>query len=379
MNSKNHSNVILYLGAGASYFAGYYTFVTFPDLLFNKELRRSEGMPDLDPNSERILEAIRKSLEVTNKATTHDNFLWRLDGYNQFLRLNMIDPVLQEYLHESSRLHDLHICTELAISQISSSTVHHYSSKRVDIAKAKKDLVYNNMRNVFSLYRSIGALNGDGNLPIFTSNYDMLIEDLVAEFAGLDDQPVKLINGIPGLTRELMPWSSSEFNQKQIFNTFQLHRLHGCVCWFYHDLGDSNVYFHRRDATQQQIDKLYAMYPGKEARIGIGPYGHSFHTFYEQLQHCNLVVFIGFSFRDDDVMHVLMKALAERRGRLKILVVDPVYNKDDVRNKLIDASHRTSFPFRIPKDGEIESIKMRFGSDFDFDNQILDACQKLVK
>ena len=98
MNLKEiKSKVILFLGAGASHFAGYKTFVTFPQLLFEKELREQEGIPPLPINSERILIAIRDSLIKNNKATTHDNFLWRLDAYTQFLRLNQRDEVLQEF------------------------------------------------------------------------------------------------------------------------------------------------------------------------------------------------------------------------------------------------------------------------------------------
>jgi hypothetical protein len=380
MNNKKKPKVILYLGAGASYFAGYHTFVNFPDLLFNADLRKSEGMPDLDLNSLRILQAIRKSLVENNKATTHDNFLWRLDGYNQFLRLNQSDIVLQDYMRGNNRLYDLFICTQQAISQISASTVHHYSSKRVKLAKEANGSVYENMCKVLSLYHRIGQINGtNATLPIFTTNYDMLLEDLVSEFAGQDKIPVGLVNGIPGLTTELMPWDAREYAQPSSQFTLHLHRLHGCVCWFRHDADDSNIYFHRYDATQQQIDKLYAMYPGREARIGIGPHGNSFRTFYKRLQECDLVIFIGFSFRDDDVMHLLLKSLSERRGRLKILVVDPIYNKDDVCNKLLDASHRTSFPFRIPKAGEIASLKMSFGYDPEFDEQIIELCQSLAK
>ena len=380
MNNKKPPKVILYLGAGASYFAGYHTFFDFPDLLFDAKLRKAEGMPDLDPNSERILIAIRDSLAQNNQATTHDNFLWRLEGYNQFLRLNMIDPALQGFIRDSSRLYDLSTCTQEAISQISTTTVRHYGSKRVEQAKLADSLTYENMRKVLCLYHAIAEINGpEATLPIFTTNYDLFMEDLVTEFAGKDKIPVALINGIPGQTKELMAWNEREYSRQNSLSTFHLHRLHGCVSWFYHDQGDNNVYFHRKDAAQQPINKLYAVYPGREARIGIGPHGNSFRTFYQQLQVCDLVIFIGFSFRDDDVMHVLLKALAERRGRLKILVADLVNNKDDVSNKLEDASHRTSFPFRIPRSGEIESVSMSFGSDAGFDTSILDLCQRLIK
>jgi hypothetical protein len=377
---REDPRVVLFLGAGASYFAGYHTFVNFPELLFNTELRKAEGMSDLSPNSERILRAIRDSLSRNNMATTHDNFLWRLDGYSQFLRLNQRDDVLQDFLRESTRLYDLSTCTEQAIHQISASTIHHYSSNRVQKAKESNGKTFENMSRVLALYRELAAFNSGANaiLPIFTTNYDMLLEDLVSEFSHQEKLHTLLVNGIPQISKELMAWDLQEYQNHNSKYTLHLHRLHGCVCWFYHDQGDNNVYFHRRDATQQQIEKLYAMYPGRETRIGVGPHGHAFRNFYQKLQVCDLVVFIGFSFRDDDVMHVLLKALAERRGRLKVLVVDLIYTKEDIRHKLENASHRTTFPFRIPKGGEIESLNMRFGDDPDFDSQIREHCKNLL-
>lgn len=372
--------VILFLGAGASCFAGYYTFVSFPELLFNFELRESEGLHPISPNPERILRAIRASLERNNQATTHDNFLWRLDGYTQFLRLNQSDDVLQEFLRENARLYDLHNCTEQAIHQISATTIHHYSVNRVARAEDSASDCFANMQTVIDLYRDISALNSPGAaLPIFTTNYDMLIEDLVSEFNAKASEPVTLINGIAGLSQELANWTCDGYsNHFCTVPTFHLHRLHGCVCWFYHAQGDGKVYFHRKDATQQETDKLCAMYPGRETQIGIDPHGHAFRAFYEHLLVCDLAVFIGFSFRDDDVMHILLKALAERRGDLRLLVIDPVYTKLDVTMKLGQAAQRTGFPARIPREGEIQSLKMNFGTDRDFKATILRTCKSML-
>ena len=381
MNSKEgRPRIILYLGAGASYFADYYTFVDFPELLFNVKLREAEGMPPLSPNSGRILGAIRSSLERNSIPTTHDNFLWRLDGYTQFLRLNQCDDALQDFLRENARLFDLHICTEQAIQQITASTIHHYSSNRVRRAKDVSVNGFAAMRKVIDLYSSIASLNGTGmNLDIFSTNYDMLIEDLIEEFGAQGDRPVTLANGIPGRTQELATWRHQEYPPENRNGCLlKLYRLHGCTCWFYHSQGDDNVYFHRRDATHQPGDRLCAMYPGRETHIGTGPHGHSFRRFYEQLQVCDLAVFIGFSFRDDDVMHVLLKALAERCGTLKILVVDRLYTKVDVRNKLADAAKRTTFPTRLPEDGEIDSLRMNFGMESDFDALILERCRTML-
>jgi hypothetical protein len=236
------------------------------------------------------------------------------------------------------------------------------------------------MQKVLSLYENIAELNGaDAVLPIFATNYDMLIEDLTSEFGGRGDRPVILANGISRQVQELATWDRQEYHLDNGDGCLlKLHRLHGCACWFYHSQGDDKVYFHRRDAKFQPGDKLCAMYPGRETQIGIGPHGHSFHTFYQELQACELAIFIGFSFRDDDVMHILLKALAERKGKLRILVVDQLYTKADVKNKLADAATRMAFPARLPESEEIDSLTLSFGMETDFDKRILERCRALL-
>ncbi len=378
--SADAVRVVAYLGAGASRFAGYHTFVDFPELLFNKGLREADGMPLLSPNPERILRAIRDSLERNNKATTHDNFLWRLDGYAQLLRLNQSDDVLQEFLKESGRLHDLHICTEQAVEQITATTIRHYSSNKVERAKQSNGATYESLRRVFDIYRAMAGLNGPNQyLPIFTTNYDMLIEDMVTEFGGNPQPPMTLKTGIPGLLEEGAPWTSHEFEYSDDGpRGLHLHRLHGCVCWFSEHERDSAVSFHRRHALQYEISRLCAMYPGRQTEIGVSPHGPSFQRFYRLLRSCDVAVFIGFSFRDDDVMHVVLKALAERRGKPRLLVIDPLYTRVDVQRRLKDAARRFAFPPRVPRDGEIESIQMRFGEAERSDWKILEACERML-
>jgi hypothetical protein len=371
--------VVLYLGAGASQFAGYKTFVDFPSLLFDHDLRTAEGMPDLSHSSVRILNAIRESLIKNNKATTHDNFLWRLDGYNQFLRLNQCDDALQEFLRNNTRLYDLHICTHQAIQQITSTTILHYSRNRVEKAKNSNAAQYESMRRVFGIFRALAETNGSTPfLPVFTTNYDMLVEDLFAEFGNSKESHLNLINGIPNLIDEEATWCSDPYEKTGLSSAcIHLYRLHGCVCLFQHQDG-SEIYFHRRNATQQETGRMRAMYPGNESEIGAPPYGYAFRNLYRQLLSCDLIIFIGFSFRDDDVMHVLLKALDERNGELRVLIVDPLYRSQDVRMRLADAAKRMTLPYRVPKGGEMESITMPFGETKDKDQEVLSICQRML-
>jgi hypothetical protein len=381
MNRKQRRpRVVLYLGAGASYFAGYQTFVTFPELLFNPQLRAAEDMPELSPNSVRILKAIRDSLHRNNKATTHDNFLWRLDGYTQFLRLNQCDDVLQEYLRNNSRLYDLHLCTEQAINQISATTIAHYSLNRVAAAKNSGSITYTHLRRVYELYCHLAQLNGEPPwLPIYTTNYDMLLEDLASEFGSRSDPYYAFTNAIPGVTTEKAHWTPDLLASPDREPVgFHLWRMHGCVCWFYNAV-HSDITFLRNHATEQEKVRMCVMYPGNETEyVGNDPYGFAFRSFYRHLQTCDLVVFVGFSFRDDDVMHVLLKALEERQGKIKLLVVDPLYTREDVRDSLKGAASRTTMPYRIPSASEIESLAMPFGDNENQDAQVLAACTDML-
>lgn len=64
--------IVLFLGAGASYFAGYHTFATFPSLLFTPDVRSKEGLPAIERRVEEILKEIEASLKSRREPTTHD-------------------------------------------------------------------------------------------------------------------------------------------------------------------------------------------------------------------------------------------------------------------------------------------------------------------
>ncbi len=379
MNHTHDPRVVLYLGAGASQFAGYRTFADFPVLVFDRSVRRSEGLHDLPPQAERLLTAIKEALEAKSKPTTHDMFLWRIEQYRQLLILNSQDPALQPFLREARGLWDLHVCTEDAVNVMATTTVHHYSSDRVRVAHESDPNVYRNMRLVYELLLAMADLNGAGShLPIFTTNYDMLVEDLCHEFCNGSKRPV-LVNGLPNVSQERATWTPAVYEGRSPASaTFHLFRLHGCACWFYHHQGNEGIYFHRVDAAQQSIWDLCAMYPGLEMERGAGPHGYGFRAFHRYLQACDLVVFIGFSFRDDDVMHVLLKALAERKGQLKVLMIDKMYTTCDVQMRLREAARRSPFPVREPNDKEMIGLKLVFGSEEAFADKVISACKTLL-
>ena len=183
MLSRSTHRVVLYLGAGASQFAGYRTFADFPVLLFNQAVRDAEQLPPLPDAAERLLHDIKVALESRDGWTTHDRFLWRLNEYQQILNLNLSDPAIQPFLRDASRqLYDLSCCTTAAVNVMAQTTVRHYSGNRVRLAHDGESHIYENMKRVYNLYMAMAGLNPTGCLSVFTTNYDMLMENLCDEF-----------------------------------------------------------------------------------------------------------------------------------------------------------------------------------------------------
>ena len=77
---------------------------------------------------------------------------------------------------------------------------------------------------------------------------------------------------------------------------------------------------------------------------------------------CEFIVFVGFSFRDDDVMHLLLSANASRKGnRLRLVIINPIMNPERVKAELEEASTRSQFPVLIPCLSDIVHFNQRFG------------------
>jgi len=375
INSPNVApKIVLFLGAGASSFAGYYTFAAFSDLLFDKELRNREGLPPIDRSTEKILKEIETSLKNRRIPTTHDNFLWKLNSYADLSELVAQDPVVKSRLGTTDRLFDFESQTRAALEEITATTIQHYSVNRVPKAKQHEQERHNRMRRVLQFYYSLASLT-DPNaqyLPVFTTNYDMLIEDLVSDTG----YATSFFTGFPGYTTESASWSPNNYPTE--LRGLHLYRLHGCVCWFYHGPHDPDVYFHRRDCCSRPREYLCALYPGREIYSGLDPYKTGFRKFYELLITCKLAVFIGFSFRDYDVMHILLRANAQRQKPMKMLIFDSLYQDRDILANLSEASKKSLFPCRIPALNEVQSICGNFAED-DFDEKLLDIINQLIR
>ena len=75
---------LLFLGAGASQFAGYHTFRRFGDLITDRVVRHQEKLPEQSDETPRLIESLNQALRDMHRPTTHDNYLWLLTDYHTF-------------------------------------------------------------------------------------------------------------------------------------------------------------------------------------------------------------------------------------------------------------------------------------------------------
>lgn len=379
---QNYPKTLLFLGSGASLFAGYRTFETFPDLIFNNETRMKESLPPLHPTTSELLHEIEQQLKIDRKPTTHDNFLCKLNDYKSLWKTLSVDGVLKSRFVTNTKLWGdfsyFDQTTEDAITDITTTTIHHYSQNRVKHAKRNNLHLYQSFKRIYSLYEKIAFKNNPDKpfLPIYTTNYDTLLEDLHFEFH-VKKRSIPFINGIKNCCQEGECWNISEYKKRSTKqHGLHLNRLHGCVCWYYSNHSDNNVYFHRRDCMQQDIKNLCAMFPGRQGYIGIDPHGYGFRQFYKDLMHCKCILFIGFSFRDSDIMILLLAANKQRKRPFKIIMVDPVLHNSDVMLNLRMTANETQFPVRIPSANDIVALEAKYGF-FDVDDMILNAIKRI--
>ena len=371
-NTAREPRFFVFLGSGASQFAGYRTFVTFPQLIFDHHLREQQGFPPLSPQVYQLLDAVRTSLANTVQPTTADNILRRLDNYRSLWNTVRQDPVLTSRIMRGvaswGNLARFSQLTEDAIGAITITTVRHYSQNLIQEARASDPAHYEMLRRLFALYRDLVVTNSQ-HLPVFTTNYDMLIEDLFSEFSRKRKDRIVLLNGFAGCQTEGGEWDDSLFHSKTGVPALHLYRLHGCVCWYYHGMGDEKVYFHRRDALQRRESYLCAIFAGRDFYRGLTPYSAGFESLYKALLGSAVGIFIGFSFRDDEINHMLLSANLQRRTPLRLIVFDPVLAATDVVANLTESSKRTQFPVRLPRASDVTVINSRFGEG-DFDRQL---------
>ena len=194
------------------------------------------------------------------------------------------------------------------------------------IIKEYRDIEF---RRVLEVYRPLFETlfsfidTGRNCLPVFTTNYDLAIETF-CHSTGLE---FNLVDGLEHDTCEQeVTWNPSEFEHFRLWGgaaNIVLFKLHGSVDWI-RVLNTNKVIKAAAmyDALDFDAYQNVLIYPAGD-KMAIGePYLTAYRYFSKCCESARIIVAIGYSFRDYNVLNALITA-REAREELYLIIVSP--------------------------------------------------------
>ena len=338
-------------------------------ILRSRFLSKTMQWSDFANFSETVEDAIREIAITTARHYSKNRV--NDDNTNKINEIcdSLINSIKQEKINENSK--------EKKINEINKKSNSFLELAKQDIPQNKENNKINQIRD---FYVKLATENNSRKpyLPIFTTNYDTFIEDLFK-----DSKPKFLVeDGMQECKEKCAQFRercSEHFWDKDKYDSthggLHLMKMHGCVRWFYKsndqnkkDEENQKVCFYSKnylEMSKPNLDKLCVMYPGRKQFPGYDPQDFAFNKFYEMLLECEIIIFIGFSFRDEDINHLLMSAYKQRKSKsshtFEIFALDPNINNVYIRNEFKKTKYNTEFPIEIPSDSDIKYSNFRFG------------------
>ncbi|KIX12466.1 hypothetical protein [Dethiosulfatarculus sandiegensis] len=405
--------VFLFFGAGASAAGGYKTFLTFPYMFWRSP--DSDGELQTNQKTYKLLEQIRDQLQRKNKALTLDQYLEMLDNYKRTLRNMFSDNQLREVINQSrlsfSKAQNLNNTIERLRTNICSLTAYHYMAPPNEIDYLKRLRTFVN---------SLFINDKSTHVYIFTTNYDLVPEYAFSDnldlqqyankywqSANLNEGNVwdngcfksknelyKFYNGFSNfrnaklgiktpckdifvdesIAGERIYWDSKSYKQgmESNENALFIMRLHGCVAWIYNDSKaiqpgkDNKVCFNLSNPVniKRHFERLCVFYPGKETPIGKQPHALSFQIMSDLALKLRTITFVGYAFRDIDVVSVIMNSLRDSLSidkalKKEIILVNPAMTVDDFYNSLAIIQNSIATPMYKGDSDLFDSVRTK--------------------
>jgi hypothetical protein len=148
-------------------------------------------------------------------------------------------------------------------------------------------------------------------LDIFTMNYDPTIETACE----MENLPY---------TDGFDPYWNPQLLRENRF-TVRLHKVHGSVFWFYRGPGRfvkvpvKGDLMNLKFFTGENLSELL-IYPALEKKTDAGPYPYILNALREKLWTANLLVVIGYGFRDSNVRNLVLDQMRANPGLWMMLV-----------------------------------------------------------
>jgi hypothetical protein len=345
-----NSPVILFLGAGASSALGKPTMKEFVSKLKQESGHYPEG-----------------KLLLLTAAARDDDLELILNDIETFLNIPYVsslsyDPVFLQAKYDPTGKE----IEEISLQREDAAQLRHIIRHRIiqeyrDIDAKKVAEVYGPLFDVI-----FSALDPALHcLPIFTSNYDLAIETFCkSQYSGYE-----LTDGLDHdpFAREEIFWNPSQFEYFHLSardaRNIILFKLHGSINWMRAtDSGRIIQALPMYDAIDSDAYQNMIIYPAGNKVAISEPYVTGYRYFSKCCEHAKLILAIGYSFRDYDIVSSIIRATEVNEGIflsllspdawqiLESIPVLEIFNKDPIYGK-----------FGEPKDspGYLNSIKSR--------------------
>lgn len=182
---------------------------------------------------------------------------------------------------------------------------------------------------------------GVNELPIFTTNYDLVFENL--NRSGLlvryheneeTSTSIRLVDGFEIDSSNNHVFSVREYEKSYNEPVIKLFKLHGGLNWWNRKEDNRIIQFPRliSPLTDPNYEGPVVIYPA-----GYGPYPrdefHMLHNYFERyLTNAKRCIIIGFSFRDiGRINHIFDDVMKDSNRQLKIIISDIKANIDELK------------------------------------------------
>lgn len=209
------------------------------------------------------------------------------------------------------------------------------------------------IKEVYDRIWSVMEKRGSDSFQIITTNYDMVIEQYC------DETGMELVNGFMHNRSRLRGlWAgkwSPETNQPPIY----LAKLHGSVNW-YRD-GNGKITETGDIARRSADDDIMIAPTVGPKEYTKAPFNALTKHFSEIINNIDMLVVIGFSFRDAEINEVIKRRVDEG---MKLISISPTAVEDISRISTTDnlAAEAGRFQYKITTSG-IALCEKEFGSD----------------
>ena len=176
---------------------------------------------------------------------------------------------------------------------------------------------HGSIKQMYDKTRSAIEIKGSTELQVFTTNYDLVMEEYASK-AGYE-----IVNGFKpyGYMRSI--WDDAWDPHKE--RSMRLIKLHGSINW-YSD-ADGNI-VETGSVTRQEEDNDIMIEPTEGTKnYGRRPFPTLLQRFEESMKKVDMLLVIGFSYRDAEITEIIKRRLDEG---MMLISVSPSASKDIV-------------------------------------------------